>query len=65
MEQQKENLAALQMLLSASELYLGTLDPVAKTATHAMLQKAASTLIVALNLQQEVAPEAEQDQTVE
>lgn len=65
MEQAKESLAALQLLLSASELYLNTLDPVAKAATHAMLQKAANTLISALNIpqeavaQQDTAPESE------
>ena len=59
MEQSKETLAALQLLISASELYLNTLDPVAKTATHAMLQKAATTLAGALNLPQE-APAAQE-----
>ena len=53
MEQTKESLAALQLLLSASEMYLNTLDPVAKAATHAMLQKAANTLISALNIPQD------------
>lgn len=50
MENKKEQLAALQTLTTASEMYLTTLDAIARPATTLYLQHAISVLVTALDL---------------
>ena len=50
MTNKEQTVAALQSLVTAAEMYLNTLDAVAKPATAAYLQQSIAILVTALDL---------------